>query len=481
MVYKGAVMDVQREHIIVITKDSRYLKLKKKGNITLGKEIMFIEDDVIKEREKHYKPLIGVAAAIILLIISTLGQFGMQYFNGFQTFAVVSLDINPSLEFKVNDKRIVKDIIPLNRDGEAIIKENMIGIKIEDAVDLAINEAMEEDYLNEDNNVVLISTTIIKNKEKESNIIKNKIISRIEEDNKLENMNYVYLEADKKGLKEAKKHKLSPGKYEMYRVITEKNPGISIEEIKEKRISEILEENKTLINKEQVKINKIYKVKEENGHGKDKNKFISNKKSQRKDMKDINIDKEKEGIKEKNKGKPVQGKQIEKNEKSNNKQNKIKNLQQEEGNKDNSEKKDNIVENKNNKKDEINEKKKEKVEEISEKKKKDELEKESKNNDEPNKEKTLSNNNFNKNESSNGKSSKSKDKDKETEEKKEDEEEVVVEKEEQKKAQDQKDKLEKENENKDKSNKEKASSHKSSSKSKSSNGKGGKSKSKDRK
>ena len=142
MAYKGLVMETTNDYIIVLTDDSKYVKLKKKGDIDIGKKIMFIDEDIVKNKNNYYTPLLGIAAAIILLITTIFGQFGFNIMGNFETYAIVSLDINPSIEFKIDKKKIVRDIKSLNEDGVDLIDDNMIGMKIEDAIVFSIKTAL---------------------------------------------------------------------------------------------------------------------------------------------------------------------------------------------------------------------------------------------------------------------------------------------------------------------------------------------------
>jgi len=303
LVYRGSVLEIAKEHIIVLTNDCNYLKLRKKGNIEIGKEIMFIDDDIIKDKSRGYRPLlIGIAATIILLVITSLGHLGLNFLGGFETFAIVSLDINPSLEFEIDSDKIVRKVNPLNEDAKTLIDDNMIGITIEDAVNIVIDEAIEKNYLNEVNNTILISDTVIKNKSKDIPNLKKDIIDKIKENEELQDINLVYIKSNNEDLKEARKNKISIGKYEIYKVVSKEKPNISIEEIKDKKISEIVKENENLVKKDKIKIKKIDKEdKSDDKKDREKDRKKDQKKNEKKNEKrnKDNIEKEDKDIENK--------------------------------------------------------------------------------------------------------------------------------------------------------------------------------------
>jgi len=253
MVYKGLVMEATKDYIIVLTEDINYVRLKRKENIDIGKRIMFIEEDIIKERNKSLKPLIAIAAAIILIITTVIGQFGFDFMGNFQAYAIVSLDINPSLEFQIDEKEIVRRVNSLNKDGKELLDHNMVGMKIEDAIALSLKIALNKNYLSNENNVVLISDVIMNDDAVVSTIIEGKIFKKIEENVELENIDIIYLDSNKEDLEKARKNNLSIGKYEVYKMVSDKNPDVEIKDIKDKKISDIVKENKDLTKGKKVK------------------------------------------------------------------------------------------------------------------------------------------------------------------------------------------------------------------------------------
>ena len=282
MAYKGLVMETTNDYIIVLTDDSKYVKLKKKGDIDIGKKIMFIDEDIVKNKNNYYTPLLGIAAAIILLITTIFGQFGFNIMGNFETYAIVSLDINPSIEFKIDKKKIVRDIKSLNEDGVDLIDDNMIGMKIEDAIVFSIKTALNKQYLDNENKVILVSDVIMDEKIKHSTLIEDNIFEKVEEEKDLENINVIYIDSDKDDLEKARKNQVSVGKYKVYEIVSEDNPDVKIEDIKEKKVSEIVKENKELTEKENVKTKKNNNKKESDKSDKENKKIKKANKKKRK-------------------------------------------------------------------------------------------------------------------------------------------------------------------------------------------------------
>ena len=72
--------------------------------------------------------------------------------------ATVSLDVNPSVEIKINQKERILDVIPLNEDGRTIVGDmDFSGSSLDVAVNAIIGSMLQNGYLNELANSVLIS------------------------------------------------------------------------------------------------------------------------------------------------------------------------------------------------------------------------------------------------------------------------------------------------------------------------------------
>jgi len=242
LIHRGIVLDKSGDHIIVLTRESEYFKLKKKGDIEVGKEIMFLEEDILREREGIHIPK-AIAAAIIIIALSwgMVYQFGIDLLGSFRTYAVVSLDINPSLQFEVNKRERVRKVIPLDEDANSIIDSKMIGMDIEEAIFYSINRAIEGNFITGENNVILIANGV---KKEDFNLsLGEDIDSRIKE-NIHEDLEVIFISLDKEDVKEAEKNHISLGKYEMFKLINEGNPEKTLKDIKETPVSELIMENR---------------------------------------------------------------------------------------------------------------------------------------------------------------------------------------------------------------------------------------------
>lgn len=121
---------------------------KKKGNLLVMTEN--------KKKNTWVRRLSAIAAIFALLIVGCLGF--LYYNSNYAVGSTVSLDINPSIEIRVNRKDRVLDVIPLNEDGRIVVGEmDFAGSDLDVAVNALVGSMLRNGYLNELSNSILIS------------------------------------------------------------------------------------------------------------------------------------------------------------------------------------------------------------------------------------------------------------------------------------------------------------------------------------
>ncbi len=98
----------------------------------------------------------GIAAAVVLL--AGAGIFANAYRVSNTVASTVALDVNPSVEIKVNAKEKVLSVDALNEDGKTIIGDmDFKGSDIDLAINALIGSMLKNGYLNELTNSILVS------------------------------------------------------------------------------------------------------------------------------------------------------------------------------------------------------------------------------------------------------------------------------------------------------------------------------------
>ncbi|MCA1064862.1 hypothetical protein QTG56_24955 (plasmid) [Rossellomorea sp. AcN35-11] len=234
---KGIVVEKRKNHIIVLSKDIGYVKAKK-VECNIGQEIQYqlYKSFVIP---KSYSSAIAMVAAFILVfnfIISPQESEAVGY---------VSVDLNPSLELELNgDGKVIK-IHTFNKEAEIVLSDlnNWENKKFEKVFDWILEVAKEKGYL-EGNREILITTAWEEEDKDGDGIDKieleiNKSTSNAE---KLLNVAVTSVNIPKMARQDAVKEGVSAGKYILTQKSANKKKIITIKDVKERSVSDIIRE-----------------------------------------------------------------------------------------------------------------------------------------------------------------------------------------------------------------------------------------------
>jgi hypothetical protein len=153
----GIVMDREKRHIVVMTHDGDFQRVRISGRMPeIGEEVR------LPAAKRLYPKLplarwVAVAAAILLCL--TTGPV-LNMVNQPPEYAVaqVSMDINPSVQFTVSNRNKVMDVFAYNDDGEKVLESVRVkGMKIDKVISVVTEKAIELGFLgkSEDNNILI--------------------------------------------------------------------------------------------------------------------------------------------------------------------------------------------------------------------------------------------------------------------------------------------------------------------------------------
>ena len=98
----------------------------------------------------------GIAAAFLLLLAGVLGF--NYYHSNYAVATKVALEVNPSVEIKVNQRERVLDVAALNEDGRVLLGDmDFSGRDLDVAVNAIIGSMLRNGYLSDLANSILIS------------------------------------------------------------------------------------------------------------------------------------------------------------------------------------------------------------------------------------------------------------------------------------------------------------------------------------
>lgn len=239
---KGIIMEIKRDYAIALNDSGVMEKILSKKDMKVGQKIFYFEEDIIKTANRTnmnntFIKRFGAIAAIFLLVF-TFFQ-GITYENA---YAVVSLDINPSIQIEVSSKKNIVSIEGMNDDGKDIDFSNIIGSNINDGIEEIKKILIEKKYL-DNNKEVLVAFALVK--EKDDDQYEESVKGAIQETFKTENVTYVKV-VNKEAIAEAKTKGVSLGRYEASLTANEEVKK-NIEKIPVKDITSSIKDNKNVI------------------------------------------------------------------------------------------------------------------------------------------------------------------------------------------------------------------------------------------
>lgn len=156
--------------------------------------------------------------------------------------AYVTLDINPSIELVVTPREKVIYANPLNEDAEILLLGlDLIGMDLDDAIDLIITEAINLGFIDVDAEEVTIAVTSIADQAELGNVIRERVKAII---NQAFQNRAMMGRAEDKGfvpdfVAEAEAWGVTPGFLFLARKVTEMDDEITLEEALEMTVDEL--------------------------------------------------------------------------------------------------------------------------------------------------------------------------------------------------------------------------------------------------
>lgn len=182
----------------------------------------------------------------LLVAISSLAACALLAFGGYAYYrtpvSYLCLDINPSVELGINAFQRVVRTEAYNEDGFRLLENNeCMNLSVEDAVGILVQDAEAQGFIAEDGSTVIAVTVESDGKEtaaKLQNSGEAGIDSALDTS---ETTAVVYSDCSDLQLREqAREAGVSPGKLRLIRLLQALDPGITVEEYQDAKITEII-------------------------------------------------------------------------------------------------------------------------------------------------------------------------------------------------------------------------------------------------
>ena len=248
LINSGVIIELKRNKVIVMTKHFDFVEVKRQPQMASGQKIKFTQNDIYGVQKVNsgilVKCISAVSLVVAVFILVMNFNFSMFYKN---EFAYVGIDINPGVEFSLDNNAEVIASKHLNNDGKMVLSTiELDGKNIIDILEDVINKSIELGYLDdldESDDTVLISVAL-NSKYKDSTEAEETFKSLLSSIDKLKDdfgaMKIKILKVSSEDRSAANKAKLSMGRYYLYERAKDLPGGISFNDIKEKSINELM-------------------------------------------------------------------------------------------------------------------------------------------------------------------------------------------------------------------------------------------------
>lgn len=247
--YKGSILELNEKQAIVMTDNCDFVTINRQSEMFVGQQIIF-NKSFIRKTQKGYMKQLSLIASVFVLIFSSI--FFYQFYTPTKVFAYIDVDINPSIEFKIDKYAKVLDIEPLNDDAQILIKQlNLVDLPIKQAIAEVVKASKQYGYISADKeNSILISASVKVDEESKlyepNQVILDDILSKLKDTYSVgfDELRPQILKVTPEKRADAIKNKISMGRYELYTKIKKDNGDISVEKAKTDRVSDMLDKAK---------------------------------------------------------------------------------------------------------------------------------------------------------------------------------------------------------------------------------------------
>lgn len=124
---KGIITKIEKKFMIVKTSDNKIERLKRKTNMQVGQNIAFTNKDIYRGFSRISYRQIGTSVSMFIILV-VVGVLFMNQTDDTEQAAIISLDINPGINFAVNSDLEIVNVTfttPLSKQLVTFDYENM--------------------------------------------------------------------------------------------------------------------------------------------------------------------------------------------------------------------------------------------------------------------------------------------------------------------------------------------------------------------
>lgn len=240
--FKAIVMEIKEKYVIVMKDGGEILRINKKSDLKIGETIFCLDEDIyngrVGSKNKGLKNLLiplGVVAALILIFINPIfNRFSSNLNN---TYAVLTFDVNPSIEFNLDANGKIINVKGLNDDGKVLDINTITGLTVEEGA-IKLKEILTKDNYLGNGNSILVGFSFLGNdnieyEENVQNIVKTTF----------NDTNVAFVKGNEQSLAMAAEQGISLGKYEAIAKLDEDGIEEAFENLSTQELLDLLKSN----------------------------------------------------------------------------------------------------------------------------------------------------------------------------------------------------------------------------------------------
>ena len=240
--FKAIVMEIKEKYIIVMKDGGEIVRINKKNDLKIGETIFCLDEDIyngrVESKNKGLKNLLiplGAVAALLLIFINPIfNRFSSNLNN---TYAVLTFDVNPSIEFNLDAKGKIIDVKGINDDGKMLDINTIKGLTVEEGAVKLKEILTNNNYLGNGNSVLVgfsfLGGDNLQYEEKVQNVVKTTF----------NDTNVAFIKGNKQSLAMAEQQGISLGKYEAISQLDEEGIEEAFENLSTQELLDLLKAN----------------------------------------------------------------------------------------------------------------------------------------------------------------------------------------------------------------------------------------------
>lgn len=240
--FKAIVMEIKEKYIIVMKDGGEIVRINKKNDLKIGETIFCLDEDIyngrVESKNKGLKNLLiplGAVAALLLIFINPIfNRFSSNLNN---TYAVLTFDVNPSIEFNLDAKGKIIDVKGINDDGKMLDINTIKGLTVEEGAVKLKEILTNNNYLGNGNSVLVgfsfLGGDNLQYEEKVQNVVKTTF----------NDTNVAFIKGNEQSLAMAEQQGISLGKYEAISQLDEEGIEEAFENLSTQELLDLLKAN----------------------------------------------------------------------------------------------------------------------------------------------------------------------------------------------------------------------------------------------